>query len=407
MSYTPAIPIYQPFKFQEGLCRAKERLAAADLLEAEADAIALSSLEELAKMLEPPLGRIVINRRLRRFLPILATHPSVKHSSREKALELVLRRRRLIPPKTILSLYEEYYDRPSLQTYVRERYSESQLFGMFNRNQLLTREPAEAFQEYLFDDLQLRLQDFMAQGGLSENSRLATEVLALQLQQPATRWLQAVTEKDLDTLFRLCSTTKERFKYFETWLRILCGGKLPTTRSGLVSNGKARRLVDWGIEGHRLGDPFDAALRWREASPELLRLVQLYLYERVINDFFSNDTDGDRFQFWKQYAEHCTGMKRFASENAFALRIGELWFVEFVPTGACYIYDERNFNRIASNYRDLKHKNLCVQHALPSPSSTGERVSIRPPLSHIGRGVGRAYTWQMQFRDFILRYALR
>ncbi len=404
MSFTPAIPLHKPLKFQEGLRQAKVRLAAADLLDAGTEVMDLLSPEELAKLLEPPLDRIVVNRRIRRFLPVLAVHPSVKHSSREKALELALRRRRTLPAGTFLSLYEEYYDKPSVKGYLRERYPDSQQFGRFTKEQFSVEKPAEYLHRLIFDARNSRLNEYVETSGLKADSRLAREILSIQLSQPSLAWLEGLTKPEVDTLFELCDGVRERFKYFELWLKVLCGGTLPRTRSELVNNKKARRLVNWATARHRLGDPFEASLRWRQASPELLRLVQLYLFEKVIDDFFSSDNNGDRFQFWRNFAEQCSGMQRFPRDNAFAMKIGHLWFVEFVPTGACYIYSESNFAKVA-NGLDLKSRSLCVSNSITVQGSTGPAV-LTPPLSHVHRGAGRSYTWQKQFSEFIRKHAL-
>jgi len=406
MSYTSAIPVFKPLKFQEGLCQAKVRLARADLLDAVVDDLDQMSLEELAKLLEPPLDRIVVNRRLKRFLPVLAVHSSVKHSSREKALELALRRRRLLPPKTFLSLYEEFYDRPSVVEYLKKRFPVGQPFGRFTKEQLAVDKPAEGIHHLMFSEQKARLRDYVEDSGFKNDSRLAREILSIQLEQPSAPWLQGLAKDDLDALFELCSSVKERFKYFEIWLRKLCGGQLPKTRAELVKNQVARKLVDWGTARRRLDDPFEASLRWRQASPELLRLVQLYLFEKVLDKFFSSDNDGDRFQFWRRYADHCSGMKKFSRENAFAMKIGHLWFVEFVPTGSCYIYSEANFKRVTSESGyDLKEPNLCAKESITVQGASGLAV-LSPPLRHVHRGVGRSYTWQKQFKEFIRKHAL-
>ena len=406
MSYSPAIPIYKPLKIQAGIRQAKVRLAASDLLDIDADVAGILNLDELARKLDPPMERIVVDRKLRRFLPVLAIHRTLKHSSREKAFELLVRRRSLMAPQTLLNLYEEYYDRPPLVAYIRERYPAGQSFGAFSREQLLVDKPAEYFQKLLFEDRACQLREFTNQAGLSSGSRLATEVLALQLEHPPLEWLRKLEKEDLEALFALCSTTKERFKYFEAWLKILCGGKLPTTRSELWENKNARQLVNWGTARHRLGDPFEAALRWQQATPELLRLIQLSLFEKEIDDFFSSDDTSDRFLFWRKFADQCSGMKRFSRQNAFAIKIGQLWFVEFVPTGACYIYSEANFKRVTTERGyDLKERDLCVPYSISVQGSTGVAV-LTPPLSHVHRGVGRSYTWQRQFTEYIRKHAL-
>ena len=359
----------------------------------------------MVKMLDPPLERIQLTRRLKKYLPVIAIHPGVAISARIKALELCLRQRKLLSVSMFFNLYEEFFDRESVMRYLKERYPEGTAFGAFQKDQLLTAEPAEKLQKFLFVERGIGLGDLYQETKFRPHSRLALEVLSLQLEDPPREWLEHFTEKDIDVLFELHTNMRTRFRYLQLWLEKLCG-KLPATRAQILNSPPAGRLIEASTHPLKLGNPFEASTRWTQASEDLKLTAELYLVEQALDEFFSADGDHVRFDFWRQYADRCEGLKKFKKEGAFAMKLGDLWYVEFVPTGACYIYASAEFNSILSEGRlDLKWKNLCVDKSIDVVNSSGNRVTIKPPFSHIHRGAGSSYTWQRQFSEFIKRYS--
>ncbi len=407
MSHSPAIGIFKPLRLQMVLRETKSKFADYGLVDDDDLDLDLPNFAELVRLLDPPLERIIVTRLLKRYLPVLTIHPQVPQGSRVKALELLLKKRRRLSPKQFLRIYEEYFDRESVKEYLKREYPAEASFGMFSKSDLLSTEVASTLKQIIFDQKGIRLKDVFSVTDLKQKSRLSCEILSLQYEKPSLGWLKKADSDDLDALFAFYTRNAMRFRYFEKWLRRLCG-PLPQPRRKIKVCSPAQALIEAFTETGRMGDPFVAEQRWEAASQELRQTVKLALFERELGAFMSADKDSTRFDFWKRYGDICQGFQRFAASNAFALRIGDLWFVEFEGTGSCYIYTDHDYTDIVrkSHGRELKWPNRVVKKSTWVTNANGQDTILQPPLRHVHRGTRRSYTWQQQFDEFIRKHAL-
>lgn len=405
MSLNRPLKVCQPTRILAAQQQVRRRLLARGLLDGEPEDYGSESLDTLTAILASPNPSSKLNSRQRRLLPAYALYRGAPEYQRGVALSLVLGRMRRVGRQLFFLLLQEYFEEPSIQEYLVNAYGPATEFGGFTRQELAEAGSTQAMAVWLFQDSEWRLSDLVDSGGLKADGRLGEGLVRYQLSHADKAWLEELEMADLEVAFLHVSQITSRIELLAAWLLRLTTA-LPASPSTLRSSPAAVMLLTYALRDDVLGSPMKFPARWQSAPGSLLMTVRGWLSEQAITSFFESDDDNRRTKFWNQYAGDCLDFKKFPESNAFALRIGKLWFVEFSPLGACYIYRPKDFDRVLTlGGRDLKHPSWCAKPSISVENSNGMVVRLQPPLSHVDRGRHRIHTWQKQFARYIQEHS--
>ena len=114
---------------------------------------------------------------------------------------------------------------------------------------------------------------------------------------------------------------------------------------------------------------------WKFDS-DVAALVRRWLNDEKIKNFFDSvDAEPARKIFWRRAVSVIDGIHSYPQCNAFAMKINNLWFVEFGKTGnACYPYEELKYKMVVQLWENESPKrktnvdSLKYSHMVHVPS---------------------------------------
>lgn len=158
-----------------------------------------------------------------------------------------------------------------------------------------------------------------------------------------------------------------------------------------------------------LGDPMERKIRW-ESDRELHQLVRKWVLDKKIQSFFDSvDANADRKYYWQKKVDIISDYEDLSNDrSAFAMKIGQVWFVEFGENGnACYPYGDSQFASVrrgrrwysSSNDDPLKQPNLVYK---PPFGEFGRfTVTERRTLRHFPYPIRYSGGWYEKFDAYI------
>lgn len=104
--------------------------------------------------------------------------------------------------------------------------------------------------------------------------------------------------------------------------------------------------------------------------PETAALVRAWINDEKIKKFFDSvDAEPARRIFWRRAVSVIDEIEDFPACSGFAMKIGEVWFMEFGQTGnACYPYPDNIFIALTNRYWGLSERGREYPGSLKRPS---------------------------------------
>lgn len=118
-----------------------------------------------------------------------------------------------------------------------------------------------------------------------------------------------------------------------------------------------------------LGRPDERPEVWK-FDQEIANLVRSWINDKKIKDFFDSvDAEPARKILWRRAVPVIQHIRDFPACKGFAMKIGDVWFVEFGQTGnACYPYPDDAFQMLASRYWGLSERGREYTGSMKRPS---------------------------------------
>lgn len=108
-------------------------------------------------------------------------------------------------------------------------------------------------------------------------------------------------------------------------------------------------------------------LRWEPCGEEVVSIANRWRLQRSLEEFFGKlHGDPDRLRYWRRWMDQIEDVAHFPKAEAFMMRIGQVYIVEFGSIGnAAYLYPEHGWRRVTRTTPqrpgDLKNRDVVLQ----------------------------------------------
>ena len=226
----------------------------------------------------------------------------------------------------------------------------------------------------------LRLRQVQREYELPAGSDLLRDLQLQLLLGASKQWYEEMNAEEMTYAFESVLTTHEAMSGFVESFVQACQMS-DWAPPDIDSSRHARLLMRRATKKDCLSTPRRHKARWSGASKATKRLVQWWVNAHEIAAFFDSvDAEPDRKRFWRRAARLMTDLHHSEFAGAFAMRIGDYYFVEFSVMGnACYVYSQESYERVKARYEKRRRRYGYSNRALAVDLWKDKKLLVKSP----------------------------
>ncbi|HOC91561.1 MAG TPA: EH signature domain-containing protein [bacterium] len=327
----------------------------------------------------------------------------------EKAFLHISARKRQLSAAFLFDAYQDIYWNEYLRKHLQERIMDVEKLSIVKNKEyfeVIFRQNPISQTSRLCSYKNIRIRDVDEYFNILNEKPLSNAIKKELIINSSKAWLQNLVQSELDYIYEHLEGKELRmfFTKFVRELDILSYSPDQIDRNHLFCYAFSN------IVKHE-GDPKKRESKWSDVPKDIVDLVKWWTTQHEIDQFFSKlDADPYRKDFWRKTAKHITDLRHYRHPNAFAMRIGDYYFVEFGDVGnALYIYNTVTFNKLTKN---INEASLISESTLKENNASYWSRKVRLSKTEINQYGARAYhhdskseVWQNHVKNIIWNVA--
>jgi len=333
---------------------------------------------------------------------------------KKKVFDIINRQKRPFGIKVLFGIYQYCFESKPLKDAILksiDSYSEQNLPYIIHKSVFFSEYPPISISKFILDE-KLDLLSFPDILNLEKRSPLS-KMTRIQILKAANK--EYINLHASETLEDICSSEDVEctLLLLDKVVELYVTGDMDRTEDIVEfdKNPKLGKIFQAAIQNNLLGNIKENEVRWQNSSERVKKWALRWLVYHKIEEFFGKvDANPERKEFWHGYVREISDYDIFPNIPAFAMKIGNLYFIEFGDIGnACYVYTPDIYREINGDYQrypsqdpaSLKNKRLVLEGEA-TIYYRGYPHTIKAPLNHRSGKL----TWFDKFSKYIEEFSM-